>query len=60
VVYDIEVEGDDGKSHEVKVDAGNGEILHQDLEDEVDESDADDEVDDTEDADDLSQTEDSD
>jgi uncharacterized membrane protein YkoI len=40
VVYDIEVAGDDGKSHEVKVDAGNGEILHQDLEDEADESDA--------------------
>jgi uncharacterized membrane protein YkoI len=40
VVYDIEVAGDDGKSHEVKVDAGNGEILHQDLEDESDESDA--------------------
>ena len=40
VVYDIEVAGDDGKSHEVKVDAGNGEILHQDLEDEADESNA--------------------
>jgi uncharacterized membrane protein YkoI len=40
VIYDIEVAGDDGKSHEVKVDAGNGEILHQDLEDESDESDA--------------------
>ena len=40
VVYDIEVAGEDGKNHEVKVDAGNGEILHQDLEDEVDESDA--------------------
>ena len=40
VVYDIEVAGNDGKSHEVKVDAGNGEILHQDLEDESDESDA--------------------
>jgi uncharacterized membrane protein YkoI len=39
VVYDIEVAGDDGKMHEVKVDAGNGEILHQDLEDEADESD---------------------
>ncbi len=40
VVYDIEIAGDDGKNHEVKVDAGNGEILHQDLEDEADESDA--------------------
>jgi uncharacterized membrane protein YkoI len=40
VVYDIEIAGEDGKNHEVKVDAGNGEILHQDLEDEVDESDA--------------------
>ena len=40
VVYDIEVAGNDGKSHEVKVDAGNGEILHQDLEDEADESNA--------------------
>ena len=40
VVCDIEIAGDDGKNHEVKVDAGNGEILHQDLEDEADESDA--------------------
>lgn len=40
VVYDIEIAGEDGKNHEVKVDAGNGEILHQDQEDEVDESDA--------------------
>jgi uncharacterized membrane protein YkoI len=40
VVYDVEVAGEDGKNHEVKVDAGNGEILHQDLEDETDESDA--------------------
>jgi uncharacterized membrane protein YkoI len=40
VVYDIEVAGKDSKSHEVKVDASNGEILHQDLEDEADESDA--------------------
>lgn len=56
VVYDIEIAGDDGKNHEVKVDAGNGEVLHHDLEDETDESDAgevDDanETDDTEDAD---------
>jgi uncharacterized membrane protein YkoI len=40
VVYDIEIAGEDGKNHEVKVDAGNGEILHQDLEDEVDDSDS--------------------
>src|SRR3712207_4282648 len=40
VVYDIELAGKDGKSHEIKVDAGNGEILHHDLEDEADESDA--------------------
>jgi uncharacterized membrane protein YkoI len=64
VVYDIEVEGDDGKGHEVKVDAGTGEILHQDLEDEADESDAGEtdagETGDTEDADDLGETEDSD
>jgi uncharacterized membrane protein YkoI len=59
VVYDIEVAGDDGKSHEVKVDAGNGEVLHQDLEDEADESDAG-EVDDTEDANGPGEAEDSD
>jgi uncharacterized membrane protein YkoI len=40
VVYDIEIAGDDGKNHEVTVDAGNGEILYQELEDEVDDSDA--------------------
>ena len=39
VVYDIEIAGDDGNNHEVKVDAGNGEVLHHDLEDETDESD---------------------
>jgi uncharacterized membrane protein YkoI len=68
VVYDIEIAGDDGKGHEVKVDAGNGEVLHQDLEEEADESDgrgdteaADDGSDDTEDADDGSgDTEDAD
>ncbi len=48
VVYDIEISGDDGKGHEVIVDAGNGEVLHQDLEEESDESD---ERGDTEDAD---------
>ena len=39
VVYDIEIAGDDGKGHEVTVDAGNGKVLHQDLEEEADESD---------------------
>ena len=45
VVYDIELAGKDGNKHELKVDAGNGEILHQDLEDEADEPDEADEVD---------------
>src|SRR5215203_5974193 len=45
VVYDIELAGKDGNKHEVKVDAGNGEILHQDLEDEADEPDEADKVD---------------
>jgi uncharacterized membrane protein YkoI len=40
VVYDIEIAGDDGKNHEVTVDAGNGEVLYQEPEDEVDDSDA--------------------
>jgi len=39
VVYDIEIAGDDGKGHEVKVDAGNGKVLRQDLEEQADESD---------------------
>jgi uncharacterized membrane protein YkoI len=59
LVYDIEIAGDDGKGHEVTVDAGNGKILHQDLEEEADEADgpgdteaADDGSDDTENADD--------
>jgi uncharacterized membrane protein YkoI len=39
VVYDIEIAGDDGKGHEVTVDAGNGKVLQQDLEVEADESD---------------------
>jgi hypothetical protein len=68
VVYDIEIAGDDGKGHEVIVDAGNGKVLHQDLEEEADESDgrgdteaADDGSDDTEDASDgASDTEDAD
>lgn len=29
VVYGVEVSGNDGKTHDVKVDAGTGEILHQ-------------------------------
>ena len=40
VVYDIEITGDDGRNHEVTVDAGNGEVLYRELEDEVDDSDA--------------------
>jgi uncharacterized membrane protein YkoI len=40
VVYDIEIAGDDGNNHELTVDAGNGEVLYQELEDEVDDSDA--------------------
>jgi uncharacterized membrane protein YkoI len=58
LVYDIEIAGEDGEGHEVTVDAGNGNVLHQDLEEEADESDgrgnteaADDGSDDTEDAD---------
>jgi uncharacterized membrane protein YkoI len=59
LIYDIEIVGDDGKEHEVTVGAGNGKVLHQDLEEEADESDgrgdteaADDGSDDTVDADD--------
>ena len=51
VVYDIEIAGDDGKGHEVTVDAGNGKVLQQYLEEEADESDG---RDDTEAADDGS------
>ena len=58
LVYDIEIAGKDGKEHEVTVDAGNGKILHQELDDESDEPDgpddteaADDGPDDTEDTD---------
>ena len=58
LVYDIEIAGKDGKGHEVTVDAGNGKVLHQDLEEEADEPDghgdteaADDGSGDTEDAD---------
>jgi uncharacterized membrane protein YkoI len=68
LVYDIEIAGKDGKAHEVTVDAGNGKVLHQDLEEEADEPDgrgeteaADDGSDDTEEADDGSgDTEDAD
>src|SRR5215216_6831944 len=68
LVYEIEIAGDDGKGHEVTVDAGNGKVLHQDLEEEARESDgrgdteaADDGSHDTEDADDgASDTEDAD
>src|SRR3712207_2179200 len=62
VVYDIEVAGKDGKNHEVKVDAGNGEVLHQELEDEADESDAGetDDAEDPDDSEDPDDTEDSD
>jgi uncharacterized membrane protein YkoI len=59
LIYDIEIAGDDGKEHEVTVDAGNGKVLHQDIEEEADESDgrgdteaADDGSDDTVDVDD--------
>ena len=51
LVYDIEIAGKDGKGHEVTVDAGNGKVLHQDLEEEADEPD---ERGETEDADDGS------
>jgi uncharacterized membrane protein YkoI len=58
LVYDIEIAGKDGKGHEVTVDAGNGKVLHQDLEEEAEEPDghgdteaADDGSGDTEDAD---------
>jgi uncharacterized membrane protein YkoI len=30
VVYEVEVAGNDGQTHQVKVDAGNGEVLQQD------------------------------
>ena len=61
LVYDIEVEGKDGKGHEVTVDAGDSKVLHQELDDEADESDgrddteaADNGPDDKDDADDGS------
>ena len=39
LIYDIEIAGNDGKGHEVTVDAGNGKVLHQDLDEEADKSD---------------------
>jgi uncharacterized membrane protein YkoI len=57
VVYDVEVAGDDGKNHEVKVDAGNGEILDQGLEEDLDDADG---SADTQDADEPGETEDAD
>ena len=39
LVYDIEIAGKDGKGHEVTVDAGDGKVLHQELDDEADEPD---------------------
>jgi uncharacterized membrane protein YkoI len=40
VVYDIEIAGEDGNNHEVTVDAGDGEVLYQELEDDTDDPDA--------------------
>jgi uncharacterized membrane protein YkoI len=57
VVYDVEIAGDDGKNHEVKVDAGNGEILDQGLEEDLDDADG---SADTQDADEPGETEDAD
>jgi uncharacterized membrane protein YkoI len=57
VVYDIEIAGNDGKSYDVKVDAGNGNILDRGLEEDVDEADG---AAETEDADGPNETEDDD
>jgi uncharacterized membrane protein YkoI len=61
LVYDFEIAGKDGKGHEVTVDAGDGKVLHQELDDEADEPDergdteaADNGPDDKDDADDDS------
>jgi uncharacterized membrane protein YkoI len=61
LVYDIEIADKDGKEHEVTVDAGDGKVLHQELDDEADEPDgrgdteaADNGPDDKDDADDGS------
>jgi uncharacterized membrane protein YkoI len=57
MVYDVEVAGDDGRAHDVNVDAGTGEILNQGLEEQADEADG---SGDAEDADESGDTEDSD
>jgi uncharacterized membrane protein YkoI len=57
VVYDIEIAGNDGKSYDVKVDAGNGNILDRGLEEDVDEADG---AAETEDADGPNEIEDDD
>ena len=57
VVYDVEIAANDGKSYDVKVDAGNGDILDRGLEEDVDEADG---AADTEDADGPNETEDGD
>lgn len=38
VVYEVEIKGDDGQTHEVKVDAGNGNVLAQEIDDDYGES----------------------
>ena len=30
-LYGVEINGNDGQTHDVKVDAGNAEVLHQDV-----------------------------
>jgi uncharacterized membrane protein YkoI len=66
VVYDVEVAGDDGKIYDLEVDAGNGEILNQGLEEDVDEADGSADTEDadgaggTDDADESGETEDAD
>jgi uncharacterized membrane protein YkoI len=57
IFYDVEVAGDDGKTYDLEVDAGNGEILNQGLEEDVDEADG---PADTEDADGAGGTDDAD
>ncbi len=57
IFYDVEVAGDDGKTYDLEVDAGNGEILNQGLEEDVDEADG---SADTEDADGAGGTDDAD
>lgn len=53
VVYEVEVAGDDGAYYEMKVDAGNGDILESGIEDESDDDfDRDDDADRDDDSDD--------